>query len=308
VDARVEATVTELRAGPEVAAPPAPLASADVVAVRIAGGTLRDDLRAVAVVWRREGIRFFRNRLRIVTSLAQPVLFLFVLGTGLSPIVSGGAGFDFRTFMFPGVIGMTVLFTAIFSAVSIVWDREFGFLREMLVAPVRRGALVAGKCLGGATVATMQGVIMLALAGLVHVPYSAALLGTLVGEMALTAFVLTAFGILLAARMQQVEAFQVVMQFFVLPMFFLSGAVFPLDKLPKWLAALTKVDPLTYAIDPMRRAVLDHVRMAASVRATLNPGVTWDGWRLPVSVELALVGVLGVAMLAVAVVQFSRTE
>lgn len=279
--------------------------------VRVAGGTLADDIRAVKVVWRRELIRFFRNKIRILTSLAQPLVFLFVLGSGLSPIVRTGGqakAFDFRTFMFPGVVCMTVLFTAIFSAVSIVWDREFGFLREMLVAPVRRGALVTGKCLGGASVATLQGVVMLLLAPLVHVPFSPVMMAVLVFEMAITAFALTAFGTLLASRMQQVESFQVVMQFFVLPMFFLSGAVFPLSGLPKWLTVLTKVDPLSYAVDPMRRAVFAAKHLPASVSRTLNPGMTWNAWRVPTLVELAMVVVLGLLMLSVAVYQFSRPE
>jgi ABC-2 type transport system permease protein len=121
--------------------------------------SLRADLRAVSIVWRRELIRFRSDRLRAITSLVQPVLFLFVLGTGLSQLASRGMppGVDFSTFIYPGVLAMSVLFTAIFSAASIVWDREFGFLREMLVAPVRRWAIVIGKCLGGATVATFQG-------------------------------------------------------------------------------------------------------------------------------------------------------
>jgi ABC-2 type transport system permease protein len=285
----------------------------DVAAVRLAGGTLADDLRAVRMVWRREIIRFFRNRIRILTSLAQPLVFLFVLGAGLSPVVRTGgvgsvSGFDFRTFMFPGVVAMTVLFTAIFSAVSIVWDREFGFLREMLVAPVRRGALVAGKCLGGASVATLQGVIMLLLAPLVHVPYSPVLLVVLTVEMAIAAFVLTAFGILLAARMQQVESFQVVMQFFVLPMFFVSGAVFPLTNLPKWISVLAKIDPLSYAVDPMRRAVFAAKNLPPAVQSRFNPGMTWGGWRVPTLVELAVVLAVGVAMLGVAVYQFSKPE
>src|ERR1051325_4300859 len=179
---------------------------ADVASVRIAGGRFIDDLRAIEIVWRRELIRYTRSRARIFTSLIQPVVFLFILGTGLSPIIRGaGNGVDFRTFMFPGVLAMTVLFTSIFSSVSIVWDREFGFLREMLVAPVRRGAIVAGKSLGGATVATIQGAIMLLLAGLVHIPYSPVLLLILVAEMALTALTLTAFGVLLASRMQQLK-------------------------------------------------------------------------------------------------------
>ena len=284
-------------------------ATTAVIGVREAGGTFADDVRAVRMIWKRELIRFSRNRLRIATSLVQPVLFLFVLGTGLAPIApGGGTRFDFRTFMFPGVIAMTVLFTAIFSAMSIVWDREFGFLREMLVAPVSRSSLVIGKCLGGATVATFQGVIMLALAGFVHVPYSPGLLLVLVAEMALVALTLTALGTLIASRMEQVEGFMAVMQFMVLPMFFLSGAVFPLSRLPHWLSWLTKVDPLSYAVDPMRRAIFDHVSAPAGVAHTLNPGMTWGGWRLPTSLELGMIAFLGAVLLGVAVFQFSRPE
>ncbi len=282
--------------------------SVRVAPVRVASGTFADDWRAVKVVWKRELIRFSRNKPRIVTSLAQPVLFLFVLGTGLSHLIPGATGFDFRTFMFPGVISMTILFTAIFSAVSIVWDREFGFLREMLVAPSRRWAIMVGKAAGGATVATMQGVIILALAGVVHVPYSPVLMLTLLGEMAIVAFMLTAFGLALASRIKQVESFQVVMQLFVLPMFFLAGAIFPLTGLPLWLATLTKIDPLAYAVDPMRRAVFAHIPIPPEVAARLNGGVTWDGWRLPSTLALAVVGVVGLVLLGIAIVRFSKTE
>lgn len=281
---------------------------AQVAPVRVAQGTLADDWRAVKVVWKRELLRFRRNKPRIVTSLAQPILFLFVLGTGLSHLIPGGSGFDFRTFMFPGVISMTILFTAIFSAVSIVWDREFGFLREMLVAPSRRWAIMVGKAAGGSTVATMQGVIILALAGVVHVPYSPVLMLTLLGEMALAAFMLTSLGLMLASRIKQVESFQVVMQLFVLPMFFLAGAIFPLTGLPLWLAALTKIDPLAYVITPMRSAVFSHVAIPPDVAAKLNAGVTWDGWRLPSGLALAIVGVVALVLLGVAIVRFSKTE
>jgi ABC-2 type transport system permease protein len=155
------------------ARPQADLGLTQAIRVAVPERSLRHDLRAVSVVWRRELIRFRSDRLRAVTSLVQPVLFLFVLGTGLSTLAGRGlpSGIDFKTFIYPGVLAMSVLFTAIFSAASIVWDREFGFLREMLVAPVRRWAIVVGKCLGGATVATVQGVIFLALAGVAHVPY-----------------------------------------------------------------------------------------------------------------------------------------
>ena len=280
-----------------------------VIGVRDAGETLRDDGRAIAMVWRRELIRFARNRTRLITAPVQPLLFLLVLGTGLGAITTQPKGLDFRTFMFPGVIAMSVLFTAIFSAISIVWDREFGFMREMLVAPVHRSALVLGKCLGGATVATVQGAVMVLLAGIVHVPYSPTLFVELLLEMALLAFTLTAFGTMVAGRMNQVESFQVVMQLFVLPLFFLSGAVFPLKGLPGWLTVLTKIDPLSYAVDPMRRAVFAHIGPRAAAAAhTLNPGMSWAGWRLPTGLELVIVGGLGLLMLAGAMFQFARAE
>ncbi|MGH9089202.1 MAG: ABC transporter permease [Acidimicrobiales bacterium] len=264
------------------------------------------------MVWRRELIRFRRNRLRIITSLVQPVLFLFVLGTGLSSLIGrgvpGGGGGEFRTFMFPGVVAMTVLFTAIFSSVSIVWDREFGFLREMLVAPVRRGALVLGKCAGGATVATIQAFIMVALAGLVNVPYSPVLILTLLGEMLLAAVTITALGTALASRMAQVESFQVVMQFVVLPLFFLSGALFPLRNLPAWLAVLTKLDPLAYVVDPMRRAVFAHIQTTPSVAHLFGGSMTWNGWPVPIGLELGLTAAFGAALLTVAIYAFGRTD
>lgn len=279
-----------------------------VAPVRVAGNGLADDLRAILVVWKRELIRFLRNRLRIVTSLAQPILFLYILGTGLSPLISQTEHFNFRTFMFPGVLGMTILFTSIFSAMSIVWDREFGFLREMLVAPVHRWTLVLGKCLGGATVASIQGAIILALAGTVGVPYSPVMILTLLGEMLLTAFALTAFGVMLAARISQVESFQMVTQFFVLPMFFLSGAIFPLSDLPAWLAVLSKIDPLSYAVAPFREAVFSQIQLPQPLARTLNPGISWGAWVLPVWFEVAMIMAAAVVMLAAAMRQFSKPD
>jgi ABC-2 type transport system permease protein len=282
----------------------------DVVGVAVPGGTFKDDLRAVKMVWKRELIRYGRNRIRIVTSLAQPLLFLFVLGTGLSSLVSAGTGphVNFKTFIYPGVIAMTILFTAIFSAVSIVWDREFGFLREMMVAPVRRGALVTGKTLGGATVATLQGVIMLLLAPVVGVPFNPVLIIEMLILMSMCALMLTAIGVVAASRMQQVESFQVVMQLFVLPMFFLAGAIFPLSGLPTWLAVLTKIDPLAYVVDPMRRAVFDHLKVSPATVQKFSPGLHWGSWRLPVPLELGLVLAVTFGCLAVAVAMFSKQD
>ena len=286
------------------------LALTEAIRVAVPERSLRHDLRAVSIVWRRELIRFRTDRLRAVTSLVQPVLFLFVLGTGLSRLASAGlpAGVDFRTFIYPGVLAMSVLFTSIFSAASIVWDREFGFLREMLVAPVRRWAIVVGKCLGGATVATFQGIIFLALAGVAHVPYDPLLLLTLVGELLLLAFTLTAFGVMMAARIKQIQAFMALTQMVVLPLFFLSGALYPLNGLPAWLTVLTRIDPLTYIVAPMRHAVFAHLSVSPLAVHALSPGITWFGWVVPLGLSLAIVAAMGATMLAIAIAEFRKTE
>ncbi|MDR0345477.1 MAG: ABC transporter permease [Nocardiopsaceae bacterium] len=280
------------------------------IRVAVPERNLRSDLRAVSIVWRRELIRFRRDRLRAVTSLIQPLLFLLVLGTGLSSLAGRAMppGVTFRTFIYPGVLAMSVLFTAIFSAGSIVWDREFGFLREMLVAPVSRSAIVIGKCLGGATIATLQGVLILVLAGLAGVPYQPVLLLTLVGEMLLLSFTLTAFGVMMAARITQFQAFMALTQMLVMPLFFLSGALYPLSGLPGWLSVLTRVDPLSYVVGPMRDAVFSHLSLGPLARHVLSPSVTWLGWQVPLWLSLGIVAVMGVAMMGVAIAAFRRTE
>ncbi len=280
-----------------------------VPSLAASGFGLRHDLRAIRVVWQREMIRFGRDRLRVITSLIQPVLFLFVLGTGLSSITTGTVeNINLRTFMFPGALSMAVLFTAMFSAASIVWDREFGFLREMLVAPISRASIVIGKCLGGATTASLQGLLILLMAGLVGVPYSFSLFFTVLAELILFAFTLTAFGVMTAARIQQFQAYMALNQMLLMPLFFLSGALFPLRGLPGWLHVLTRIDPLTYAVDPVRRAVFAHLDVPAATDRLLNPGVTWGGWQVPTAVELLIVAAMGVAMLLVAIWQFRRAD
>ncbi len=198
--------------GAAVGAPPGEAASGKeappVVTVRVPARSWRSELRAVKIVWRRELIRFSKDRMRIVTSLVQPLLFLFVLGSGLQQLSAASThGVDLKTFIYPGVLCIAVMFTAMFSAASIVWDREFGFLREMMVAPIRRGSIVVGKCLGGATVASLQGVILICLAGTVGVPYSLTLILGIFALQLLLAFSITAFGVMVAARVTQMQSF-----------------------------------------------------------------------------------------------------
>jgi ABC-2 type transport system permease protein len=294
----------------DVAIPSGTDALAEQIRVAVPERGLRHDLRAVSIVWRRELIRFRTDRLRAITALIQPVLFLFVLGTGLSTLAGAGmpSGVSFKTFIYPGVLAMSVLFTAIFSAASIVWDREFGFLREILVAPVSRASIVIGKCLGGATIATFQGIIFLLLAGFADVPYNPVLIVTLIGELLLLSFTLTAFGVMMAARIKQFQAFMALTQMLVLPLFFLSGALYPLTGLPAWLSVLTRIDPLTYIVGPMRHAVFSHLTIAPVVEQRLAPGVTWAGWPVPIWLSIGVVAIMGLAMMAVAIAEFRKTE
>jgi ABC-2 type transport system permease protein len=284
-------------------------ATAPVIRVVVPPRSVRSELRAIRIVFRRELIRFRTDRMRIVTSLVQPLLFLFVLGSGLQQLSQSGThGVDLKTFIYPGVLCITVMFTAMFSAASLVWDREFGFLREMMVAPIRRSSIVIGKCLGGACVASLQGIILIALAGTVHVPYDPLLLLGIFGLQLLLAFSITAFGVMVAARIKQIQSFMGVMQMIVMPMFFISGALFPVSNLPGWLAFLNRIDPLTYAVDPMRRLVFGHLDISPAARAALDPGVTWWGWHLPAVVEAGVVAALGLVMLAIAIWEFNATE
>jgi ABC-2 type transport system permease protein len=283
--------------------------TAGVVRVHVPPRSFRGELRAITVVWTRELIRFRSDRMRIVTSLVQPLLFLFVLGAGLEQLSSASTqGVDLKTFIYPGVLCIAVMFTAMFSAASIVWDREFGFLREMMVAPVRRSSIVIGKCLGGATVASFQGVILICLAGLVDVPYAPTLILGVFALQLLLAFSITALGVMVAARIKQMQSFVGLMQMIVLPMFFISGALFPVANLPGWLAVLNRIDPLTYAVDPMRRLVFSHLDISESARRALDPGVTWWGWRVPTALEVAVVLALGLVMLAIAIWEFNADE
>lgn len=262
-------------------------------------------LRAVYIIWYRDLIRFWRDRARLIASFSQPLLYLLVFGTGLSSAMgAGGAGGrgSYQQFIFPGVIGMTVLFSAIFGAMSIIWDREFGFLKEVLVAPIDRSAVAVGKALGGATQASIQGVLLLALAPVVGVPLSLRTIGLMIPLTFMLAFALSAMGVAIASKMRSMQGFQMVMNLLMMPIFFLSGALFPLRGLPGWMSALTRLDPASYGIDPLRRVVL-----RGSTGPELfggAPGMTIGGRVLPIAVELAVLMGFAVLMLWIAIRNF----
>lgn len=282
----------------------------EVAAIRVTNGGISQDLRAIKVVMLREWIRFRQDKIRIVSAMVQPVLFIFVLGTGLSAMRGGvqPGDLDFRTFMFPGVLATSVLFTAVFSAMSIVWDREFGFLREMLVAPVRRSSIIIGKALGGALVATVQGMLVLVLAPLVGVPYNPVMIAKLIVEIFLLSFTLCSMGLVMAARIQQMQTMMGIMQMVLLPLSFLSGALYPINNLPTWLHTLVMINPVTYAVHAVRTTVFAYIDIPPAANQALNPPLTWNGWVVPMGVQLGVVLVLGLALLYAAAKQFEKAE
>ena len=269
-------------------------------------------LRAVYMIWRRDLIRFWRDRVRVVGALVQPLLFLVILGTGLSSALRGAgggafrAGLDYQTFIYPGIIGMAVLFSSIFSGMSIIWDREFGFLKEVLVAPIDRSAVAVGKTLGGATQASFQGLILLVLAPFVGVKLTPLAVLQLIGLIFCMSFALSGIGVAVAARMKSMMGFQFVLNFLVQPAFFLSGALFPVTGLPGWMTALTRVDPLSYGVDPIRRVVLGESGVPAPVLDKLS--MTLGGQVVPIWFEVAVLVGFGVVLMAVAVFNFRRQD
>jgi ABC-2 type transport system permease protein len=285
-----------------------PLRPGPVAEVHLVAGGFRHELRAVSVVWRREMIRFMQDRTRIFAVLMQPVLFLFVMGTGLSSVVSTNDAVDFRTFLFPGILATSVLFMAVFAGISLVWDREFGFLREMLVAPISKGSIIVGKVAGGATTATMQACIVLVLGVFVDVKYSVGLVLVLLIALFLASAMLTALGVVLSARVKTIQAAMPLTQMLIMPMMFLSGSLYPLANLPNWLSVLTRLNPLTYAVQPMRAAVFDELNLSSGVRDQLDPAITWWGWEVPMAMQLGIVAVITVGLIGLATALFVRTE
>ena len=271
-------------------------------------GRVSAELRAAHMVWRREMLHFLRDRTGTLMALFQPMLFLFVLGAGLARLfASAGSGqaSDYLTFLFPGVLVMAVQSASISAGASIVWDRESGFLREMLVAPVRRGTLLTGKCLGGATVATCQGMIVMASAGLIHIPYRAGLFAALLAELALTSFAMTVLGAVLAVLIRRTRTFTTVLSVLMTPLTFLSGLMFPISAMPAWMAWLSLADPLTYAVDAMRRTVVAYRPVRTS--SPLFHPVSWGGRHPAPGLELALVAAFALTALLIASRRFART-
>ena len=208
-------------------------------------------MRKIGALWYREVLRFWREKSRIISSLIMPLLWLLIFGGGMRNLQLPGIN-NYQMYIFPGVLGMSILFTSIWSGISIIWDREFGFLKEILVAPVPRASIVVGKALGGGTSAFIQGFILLPLSYLIGIKLVPLSFVFLIPTMALLSVGLVCIGLLIASLMNSMEGFNFIMSLVVMPMFFTSGALFPLTTAPAWLRAVSYVNPLTYGVDLLR--------------------------------------------------------
>lgn len=230
-------------------------------------------MNAIYILWLRQLIRYFRSKSRIIGSLAQPLLFLVALGFGFGPIYSKAGGGNYIQFLVPGIIGMSIMFTAVFMGIEMIWDRKFGFLKETMVAPVSRFSIMFGRILGGATVATLQGVLVMIISIFVGFrPTNWLLVIPAILVMFLIALVFTTLGTAIASIMEDMQGFQLIINFLVMPMFFLSGALFPLTGLPTAVTAIAMIDPLTYGVDALRGALLgaSHINLPLDFAMTLG--------------------------------------
>lgn len=271
-------------------------------------------LRVAYAIWLREVLVFFRERSRIVGMIGQPLLYLLIVGKGITSAMSlhgAPGGLDYMKFMYPGIIGMSILFTSIFAAVSIIWDRDFGFLKEVLIAPAPRWGVALGKTLGGATVAMMQSIILVALAPFIGI----ALSPVIVLELLLLAFLLstaiTSLGVAIASRMESMQGFQMIMNFLVMPLFFLSGGMFPIKTAPAWMKSLMMVDPLTYGVDAIRAVVFSGTQVLVAPGSSLSllalarqAGLI----RWSLSFDIGVLVVVALVLMGVGTLSFNRAE
>lgn len=251
--------------------------------------------KAIYVIVLREFKRFLRQKGRLVVAFARPLIWLFIVGSGFTRLIDvDGEGADYIQFILPGIVGMTILFSSIFSTISVVWDREFGFLREMLVAPVSRSTIVFGKILSGTALSVIQGAALLAIAPFLdlHVGFTDFFL--MVFLMFIVAISITSFGLLVASFLTSLEGFNVIMNFIVLPMFFLSGALYPVDALPSFLRAITYINPLCYGVDSFK-----HVLLPGAGRLTAE---------MPLYADIVFIAVFSIVMITASSIAFERKK
>ena len=267
--------------------------------------------RAIWVVAYRELLRFIADRSRLVSAFAFPLMFLVVFGAGFSRIIGDlGGEISFVQFMYPGIMAMTVIMSSLFAGMSVVWDREFGFLKEVLVAPLSRVGIVIGKAVGGSFAAMVQGTVMLVIAPIIGVSLTPLIVLKLLPIILILSLSLSGIGILVATRMRSQQGFQFVVQLMIFPLIFLSGVFFPIEGVPTWLQIIAKINPLTYGVDAIRQIFLGPqiVNPLAESADGFILGVTLFGHRMTIIEDAILVGAIGSVFLIAGVWSFSRQD
>jgi len=267
--------------------------------------------RVIYTIWLREFKAFLRERGRIVGMIGQPLLYLLIVGQGIASGLSlkqAPSGLDYLQFIYPGILGMSVLFTSIFSAMSIIWDREFGFLKEVLVAPVPRWGVAVGKVLGGATVAVLQSLILIVLAPFIGITPSVSVVLQLLLLCFLISLAVTSLGVAIAAGMRSMQGFQMIMNFLIMPLYFLSGAMFPITTAPAWMQALMRIDPLTYGVDALRNVVLSRVMVESGGRSLSELARETGQIRWDLSFDIGIMILVAGVLISVAAFRFSRAD
>jgi ABC-2 type transport system permease protein len=256
--------------------------------------------RGTWVVAYREILRFVSERSRILSSFAMPLLFLVIFGAGFTNVIGTLApGVNFIQFMYPGIIAMTVLTSSLFAGISVVWDREFGFLKEILVAPIGRTGIVLGKAIGATFVALLQALIMLVLAPILGVSLSPGLVAGLIPLVVVISLGLSGLGILIASFMTSQQGFQILIQILIFPLIFLAGVFFPVNAVPLWMEVISKINPLTYGVDAIRQLFLG---------SNVGLGVAVFGHTMTIVEEVIVVGGLSAILLGGAIIAFNRQE
>ena len=267
-------------------------------------------LQVVRVIWMREVLIYFRDRPRMISAFVMPIMMLVMFGEGLGNSIATLPGdIGYRQFIFPGMVAMIVLMNSVFSGVSIVTDRQFGFLREILVAPVSRSAICIGKISGGATISLVNGMVMFVMAPILGIEISLEIVAKLIGLIALVSFMLTGLGVAMGSRLRSVESFQMISQVAIMPAMFLSGIFFPINNVPAWMDVIVKLNPVTYAVAPIREIALSEQLKALPADAPFQiTHVDWFGYTLSTWEEIGVVVLFGAAMLTIAIRAIRTTE
>ncbi|SES66984.1 ABC-2 type transport system permease protein [Salinibacillus kushneri] len=274
-------------------------------------------MEGIIAIWQRDLLKFFRDKARLFGSFTMPILFLLIFGGGMSgsmeTMMAGsmpeGAGeFNYVEFVFPGIVAMTLLMTSIFSAMSVIEDKDFGYMKEIMVSPISRVSIAVGKMLGSATIATIQGIMLFLLIPLLGLSYDIMALIQVIPFMFLLGCALSSLGLLFSSLINSTQGFQLTVQILVMPMIFLSGALFPVSNMPAWMDFIVKINPVTYGVDVMKKVMVDIENMSSTVMDAMGLNLTLFGRQLTIFEEVIFIVIFAFILVFLATVSFKRAN